>query len=158
MAIVALLVLSLLSSPTETGTKSFHPTWIWSSNLVDSPHSESKPNHEWYICTKYVLRPISMFVLQRFYFHFSIARWSFTNLKPITSKSSVQSFNVISEEENTYVYTEVQIEERTYLVNSVPPSSAGGVQLTTTLSWKISVTLHDNGGVGLSKMKRVLLF
>ena len=39
-----------------------------------------------------------------------------------------------------------------YRVMSVPPSSAGGVQLTTTLSWKISVTLQDIGGVGLSEM------
>ena len=39
---------------------------------------------------------------------------------------------------------------RKHLVISVPPSSAGGLQLTRTLSWNTSVTLHVNGGVGLS--------
>ena len=39
------------------------------------------------------------------------------------------------------------------LVMSVPPSSAGGVQLTTTLSWNTSVTLQVSGGVGLSVYK-----
>jgi hypothetical protein len=39
-----------------------------------------------------------------------------------------------------------------YLVISVPPSSAGGVQLTRTLSWNTSVTLHVSGGVGLSEL------
>ena len=43
-----------------------------------------------------------------------------------------------------------KLQTRKHLVISVPPSSAGGLQLTRTLSWNTSVTLHVNGGVGLS--------
>ena len=46
--------------------------------------------------------------------------------------------------------TQRQEHQQKYLVISVPPSSAGGLQLTSTLSWKTSVTLQVNGGVGLS--------
>ena len=46
--------------------------------------------------------------------------------------------------------TKRQEYQQKYLVISVPPSSAGGLQLTSTLSWKTSVTLQVRGGVGLS--------
>ena len=46
--------------------------------------------------------------------------------------------------------TQRQEHQEKHLVISVPPSSAGGLQLTSTLSWKTSVTLQVNGGVGLS--------
>ena len=49
--------------------------------------------------------------------------------------------------------TQRQEHQQKYLVISVPPSSAGGLQLTSTLSWKTSVTLQVNGGVGLSEGK-----
>ena len=98
--------------------------------LVYSPHPE----------------PVSVSVLQRLNLHLPLSRPGLAHLVPVGPECPVQRLDNIPASQPLTQKTV----PAACLVRSVPPSSAGGLQFTITLSWNTSVTLQLSGGVGLS--------